>query len=62
MVKTWVLIFAIYLTGDKGGVAIDHIEFNSLAACQAAGRTMANEWSRGALSLRDQSRWVCVEK
>ncbi len=58
----WVLIFAIYLTGDRGGVALDHVEFESKATCEAAGRAMAAEWSRGAVSFRDQSRWVCVRQ
>jgi hypothetical protein len=57
--KTWVLIFAIWLTAEKGGVAIDHIEFSSRAACEAAGRAMTAEWSRGG--WRDLARWVCVE-
>ena len=61
MSTTWVLIFAIYLSGERGGVAIDHVEFGSKASCEAAGRAMAAEWSRGAISLRDQSRWVCAE-
>ena len=59
--KTWILIFAIYLTGDRGGVSLDHIEFGTKAACEAAGKAMAAEWSRGALTIRDQSRWICVE-
>lgn len=58
----WVLIFAIYLTGEHGGVSITNIEFNSEKACREAGQKMAVEWSRGAFTIRDQSRWVCVER
>lgn len=58
----WVLIFAIYLTGDHGGVAITHVDFNTEEACKVAGQKMAAEWTRGAFSFRDQSRWVCVTR
>ena len=34
MTTAWVLIFAIYLSGERGGVAIDHVEFGSKAACE----------------------------
>lgn len=60
--ESWILILALYLTGDRGGVALSHVEFKTKAACEAAGRAMAAEWSRGAISLRDQSRWVCTAK
>ncbi len=59
---TWVLIFAIYLTGDRGGVALHSTQFLTRERCEAAGFAMASEWSRGAISLRDQSRWVCVQQ
>lgn len=60
--KTWVLIIAIYLTGERGGVSITHVEFGSRSTCEAAGRAMAAEWSRNSLrAYLDQSRWVCVE-
>lgn len=62
MTETWVLLIAIYLTGDRGGVSITSVEFSSQAACMTAGRSMAAEWGRGGLSLRDQSRWVCTRK
>lgn len=59
---TWVLIIGLYLVGDRGGVGIAAHEFTSEEACRAAGKAMATEWGRGGLSLRDQSRWVCVKK
>lgn len=59
---TWVLIIGLYLTGDRGGVAMHAVEFTSKEACEAAGKAMKAEWSRGAISLLDQSRFVCVKK
>lgn len=58
----WVLIIGIYLSGDRGGVALTSVEFVTQEACQAAGKAMSTEWSRGAISLRDQSRFVCVQR
>lgn len=58
----WVLIIGLYLTGDRGGVAAVTVEFTSKEACDAAGKAMAVEWGRGGLTVRDQSRWVCVRK
>lgn len=58
----WVLIIGLYLSGDRGGVGVSSISFSSQQACEAAGKAMAAEWSRGALSFRDQSRWVCVKR
>lgn len=62
MAEVWVLIIGLYLTGERGGVGITSVDFNSKEACMAAGQAMAAEWSRGALSFRDQSRWVCTPK
>lgn len=59
---TWLLIIGLYLTGDRGGVVTVSVEFSSKELCENAGRFMASEWGRGGLSLRDQSRWVCVRK
>jgi len=60
--EPWVLIIGFYLTGDRGGVGATTVEFGSKAACETAGKAMSAEWSRGAMSLRDQSCWVCVPK
>lgn len=59
---TWILIIGLYLTGDRGGVAMSNIEFASKDACEAAGKAMIAEWGRGGLTLRDQGRFVCVKK
>lgn len=58
----WVLLIGLYLRGDGGGVSLGTAEFHTKASCEAAGAAMAKEWSRGSLSIVDQSRWVCVQK
>jgi len=60
--EVWILIIGLYLRGDGGGVSVTKVEFNSRDNCEAAGRIMSNEWKRGAFTLSDQSRWVCVRK
>lgn len=59
---TWILIIGIYLTGDRGGVSMQSVEFSSRETCEAAGKAMSAEWGRGGITLRDQSRYVCVKK
>lgn len=59
---TWVLLIGLYLRGDGGGVSLSAVEFKTEAACKAAGKALADEWSRDSFSLLDQSRWVCVPK
>lgn len=60
---TWVLIFSIYLTAEKGGVSMVSVEFTSRERCEAAGKAMAAEWRRVYFNMvSDQSRWVCVPK
>lgn len=58
----WVLIIGIYLMGDRGGVGMTSIEFDSQQACEAAGKAMKEEWSRGSFGVRDLTRYVCVRK
>lgn len=58
----WILIIGLYLTGDRGGVAVTSVRFTTKEACEAAGKAMSDEWRRGALSLRDQSRWICAKE
>lgn len=58
----WVLIIGLYLTGDRGGVSVTSVPFSSKETCEAAGKAMAAEWGRGGITLRDQSRWVCVKR
>lgn len=60
--EIWILIIGLYLRGDGGGVSAVQVEFNSKANCEEAGRKMAKEWGRGAITFVDQSRWVCVRK
>lgn len=60
--ETWILIIGLYLTSERGGISVTNAEFTTKEKCEVAGKAMAKEWSRGAISLVDQSRWVCVKK
>lgn len=60
--EVWILLMGLYLRGDGGGISFATAEFTSEATCKAAGAAMAKEWSRGAFSVVDQSRWVCTRK
>ena len=58
----WVLIIAIYLTGDRGGVSIAEVGMTSKESCEVAGKAIAKEWQRGSIRLADQVRWICAKR
>lgn len=53
---TWILILWIGMPGKS--VAIDHVEFTSMEACQNAGKEAAKEGWRDW----NFARYVCVPK
>ena len=58
----YVLIIAIYLANQNGGVGVASVEFTSEATCKEAGAAMAKEWRRNSMSVLDLIRFVCVKK
>ena len=43
----WVLILYLYLAGDRGGVGVTSVEFDTQATCEAAGAAML-AWLSGS--------------